>query len=258
MLNLESMFSLKGKNAIVIGGSKGIGREMATGLSAAGATVIICSRKQNELDTAAKEIEELTGNAVCGMAADVSTKAGVQKIVDEVVEKFEHIDILLNCAGVNARSSALDFTEEEWDIVQNTQLKGVFLMCQAVGRQMVEKGIKGKIINIGSISSQIGLPNMVSYCSAKGGIAQLTRALAVEWAQYGICVNAMIPGYTKTTMTRPIFENPVRVAELMPRIPLKRFAECEDYRGIAVYLASPASDYVTGTVIPVDGGWLGC
>lgn len=256
-MNLESLFSLKDKNALVIGGSKGIGKAMAEGLSAAGAVTILCSRKQNELDEAAADLTALTGNLSVGMAGDVSTREGCQRLVDQVAERFGHIDILINCAGVNARSSALEFTEEEWDSVQNTQLKGVFFMCQAVARHMVAHGIRGKIINIGSISSVIGLPNMISYCAAKGGIVQLTRGLAVELADHGICVNAMIPGYTKTTMTRPIFENPVRVAELMPRIPLKRFAECEDYRGIAVYLASPASDYVTGTAIPVDGGWLG-
>lgn len=256
-MNLQTLFSLEGKNALVIGGSKGIGKSMAEGLAAAGAAVIISSRKQTELDESARDITASTGSKAVGISADVSTVEGCRKLVNRVVDEFAHIDILVNCAGVNARSSALDFSENEWDTVQNTQLKGVFFMCQAVARHMVANQIKGKIINIGSISSVIGLPNMISYCAAKGGIVQLSRGLAVELAPFNICVNAMIPGYTKTVMTRPIFENPTRVAELMPRIPLKRFAECEDYAGVAVYLASAASDYVTGIAIPVDGGWLG-
>lgn len=256
-MNLQTLFSLEGKNALVIGGSKGIGKSMAEGLAAAGATVIVSSRKQAELDEAASEISISTGSLAVGISADVSTIEGCRKLVERVVSEFEHIDVLINCAGVNARSSALDFSEAEWDTVQNTQLKGVFFMCQAVARHMVANQIHGSIINIGSVSSVVGLPNMISYCAAKGGIVQLTRGLAVELAPYGIRVNAMIPGYTKTAMTRPIFESPTRVAELMPRIPLKRFAECEDYAGIAVYLASGASSYTTGTAIPVDGGWLG-
>ena len=256
-MNLESLFSLKGKNAIVVGGSKGIGNAMAKGLAAAGADVVLVSRKQAELDAAAVKMAEETGANVVGIAADVSTVDGCRELVDKVVAAKGHVEILVNCAGVNQRATALDFSEEQWDIVQNTQLKGVFFMCQAVARQMVEKGIAGKIINVGSISSVIGLPNMISYCSAKGGIVQLTRGLAVELAQHNICVNAILPGYASTEMTRPIFSDPVRVAQLMPRIPMKRFAEVEDFSGIAVYLASGASNYVTGTALPIDGGWLG-
>lgn len=256
-MNLQSLFSLSGKNAIVIGGSKGIGESMAEGLAAAGATVVLSSRNQADLDVTAEKLRESTGADVRGIAADVSTPQGCRDLVEKVAGLLGHIDILINCAGVNARSSVLDFSEEEWDRVQNTQLKGVFFMCQAVAKHMVNAGIPGRIINIGSVSSVVGLPNMISYCAAKGGVVQLTRGLAVELAPHHINVNAMIPGYTKTVMTRPIFENPVRVAELMTRIPLKRFAECEDYAGTAVFLASRAGDYVTGSVVTVDGGWIG-
>ena len=256
-MDLESLFSLKGKNAVVVGGSKGIGQAMAEGLAAAGADVILVSRRQAELDAVARELASGSRASVKGVAADISSAQGCRELVRRLEDDCGHIDILVNCAGANARSSALEFTEEEWDLVQNTQLKGVFFLCQAAARHMKERGIRGKIINIGSVSSVIGLPNMISYCAAKGGVVQLTRGLAVELAPYGICVNAMIPGYTKTEMTRPVFENPERVAQLLPRIPLNRFAECRDYSGIAVYLASPASDYVTGAAIPVDGGWLG-
>lgn len=251
-------FSLKGKTAIVIGGSKGLGRGMAEGLAASGADVVICSRKQADLDIAAVEISQATeGNAV-GIAADVSTQSGVTKLVDAVAEKFGHIDILINSAGLNIRKPALEFTEEDWDAVQNVQIKSVFFTCQAVARHMIEKGIQGKIINIASLSSVLGLKNMISYCSAKGAIVQMTKALATEWADYGINVNAIGPGYYETEMTKPLFSVPEKRAELFSRIPVKRFGQPQDLAGAAVFLASPASDYVTGQVIYVDGGWLAC
>ena len=159
---------------------------------------------------------------------------------------------------MNKRFSALEFTEADWDIVQDTQLKYVFFMCQAVAKQMVEKGIKGKIINIASLTSELGLPNMISYCAAKGAIVQITKAMANEWAQYGINVNAIGPGYYETEMTAPLFKDEKRRAELFARIPQKRFGLPSDLAGAAVFLASEASDYVTGQVIYVDGGFLCC
>lgn len=255
-MSLNEMFSLKGKTAIVIGGSKGIGKGMAEGLAAAGATVVICSRKQGDLDLAAADITEKTGSEVVGIATDITSVKACEDLVAEVDRRYGHIDILVNAAGVNARKSVLEFTEEDWDKVQNVQLKYVFFMGQAVAKHMVEKGIRGKIINTASISSVIGLKNMISYCAAKGGIVQMTKGMAVELAPYGICVNAMAPGYTSTEMTAPLFSNPERVAEMMTRIPQKRFGVPEDYAGIVVYLASPAADYITGQLVTVDGGWL--
>jgi len=250
------LFSLKGKTAIVVGGSKGIGKGMALGLAQAGATVVLNSRNQAQLDTAAEEITKKTGAVSIGIAGNVTSLETVHSIVKQVANRFGHIDILVNAAGVNVRKSCLDFEEEDWDRVQNVQLKAVFFMCQAVARHMVENKIKGKLINTASISSVIALKNMVSYCAAKGGLVQMTKALALELAPYGICVNAMAPGYTSTEMTRPLFSDPVKVAEMMSRIPQKRFGEVEDYAGIAVYLASSASDYMTGQLVTVDGGWL--
>lgn len=256
-MSLNEMFSLEGKTAIVVGGSKGIGKGMAEGLAQAGATVVLVSRKQADLDAAALDITAKTGSTAVGIAKDITSVEACYSLVDEVAERFGHIDILINCAGVNARSSVLEFTEEEWDKVQNVQLKYVFFMGQAVARHMAAKGIKGKIINTASISSVIGLRNMISYCAAKGGIVQLTKGMALELASYGIKVNCMAPGYTHTEMTEPLFSNPQKVEEMMSRIPQKRFGFPEDYAGIAVYLASDASDYVTGQLVVVDGGWLG-
>lgn len=250
------MFSLKGKNAIIIGGSKGIGKGMATGLAQAGASVILVSRNQIELDIIAKEISEKTDSKAVGISADISSLEAINNLIEKVVCEYGHIDILINSAGVNVRKGCLDFNEEDWDLVQNVQLKSVFFTCQAVAKHMVEKGIKGKIINVGSVTTFIALKNMISYCAAKGGVAQMTKAFALELAPYGICVNAMVPGYTSTEMTKAIFNDEKRVEEILSRIPQKRFGIPEDYAGIAVYLASECSDYLTGQLIIIDGGWL--
>lgn len=251
--------SLKGKTAVVVGGSKGLGFGMATGLAEADANVVLVSRNQGQLDDAAARISESTGNEnVVGISADITSLDNINTLVEKVCERFGQIDILINGAGVNKRFSALEFTEADWDAVQDTQLKYVFFMCQAVAKQMIEKGIKGKIINIASLTSTLGLPNMISYCAAKGAIVQITKAMANEWAQYGINVNAIGPGYYLTEMTAPLFADEKRKAELFGRIPQKRFGDPSDLAGAAVYLASEASDYVTGQVLYVDGGFLCC
>lgn len=251
--------SLNGKTAVVVGGSKGLGFGMATGLAQAGANVVLVSRNQGQLDDAAVKIKDETANEnVVGIAADITSIDNINRLVAKVCGKFGQIDILFNGAGVNKRFSALEFTEGDWDAVQDTQLKYVFFMCQAVAKQMVEKGIKGKIINIASLTSQLGLPNMISYCAAKGAIVQITKVMANEWAQYGINVNAIGPGYYETEMTAPLFADEQRRAELFARIPQKRFGLPSDLAGAAVFLASEASDYVTGQVLYVDGGFLCC
>ena len=250
------MFALKGKTAVVVGGSRGLGRGMATGLAAAGADVVLVSRSQADCDAAAAEMAAETKAKVVGIGMDIKSIEGVNAIVDKVIAQFGKIDILMNAAGINRRKPALEYTEEEWDDVQDTQLKYVFFMCQAVARTMVEKGIKGRIINIASLSSVIGFPNIVSYCGAKGAVVQVTKALAQEWAPYGINVNAIGPGYYETTMTKAVFENKEYLPKLLDRIPQNRFGFPEDLAGAAVFLASAASEYVTGQVIYVDGGFL--
>ncbi len=251
------IFLLQEKTAIVVGGSKGLGKGMATGLAMAGAKVVLCSRTQADLDAAAKEITEKTGNPnVTGIAEDITSIDGINSLVARTVEIYGQIDVLINAAGINIRKPALEFTEEDWDRVQNTQLKYVFFLSQAVARHMKEKGIKGKIINIASLTSQLGLKNMISYCCAKGAIVQMTKAMANELAKDGINVNAIGPGYYETEMTKPLFENPEYRQSLLSRIPKDRFGVADDLMGAAVFLASSASDYITGQVIYVDGGWL--
>jgi NAD(P)-dependent dehydrogenase (short-subunit alcohol dehydrogenase family) len=254
---MVDMFSLKGKNAIVIGGSRGLGKGMAAGLAAAGAEkIIISSRNQQELDSAAAELNAIGDTRVTGIALDIRSLAAVRAYVDGCASRLGHIDILINSAGINVRKPALDFTEEDWDQVMDTQLKFVFFMCQAVARHMRDKGIHGKIINVGSLTSVLGFRNIVAYCAAKGGVLQLTKALANELADCNVNVNAIGPGYFETEMSKPLFQDPATVKRFIERIPQRRTGFPEDLAGAAIYLASAASDYMTGQIIYVDGGWL--
>lgn len=253
---MKKLFDLSSKVAIVVGGGTGLGRGMACGLAEAGATVVIASRRLEVLQQAAQEMEAETSGKVVPMQLDVTSIAAIQEFVSKVGEQFGRIDILINSAGVNIRKSALEFDEADWDKVLDTQLKYVFFMDQAVGRYMVEHNISGHVINVGSLSSSIGLKNMVAYCSAKGAIVQLTKALANEWAQYGICVNAIGPGYYKTEMTGPLLKDPDVVRRYEEKIPMGRLGVPQDLASTAVFLSSDSSNYVTGQIVYVDGGWL--
>ena len=253
---MNDAFSLTGKVAIIIGGSKGLGKGIALGLSQAGATFVLSSRKQADLDAAAEDIKLATGNDACGIAADITSTAACQQLVDKVVEKYGHIDILVNSAGLNIRKSVLDFEESDWDKVLDVQLKYVFFMGQAVAKHMIANNIKGKIINICSLNSELGLKNMIAYVAAKGGVRQITKGMAHELAPYGIGVNAIGPGYFRTEMTEVLFQDPERVKGFLNRIPAQRIGVPSDLAGAAVFLASEASDYVVGQTIYVDGGWL--
>jgi NAD(P)-dependent dehydrogenase (short-subunit alcohol dehydrogenase family) len=253
---MKNIFDLSGKVAIVVGGSRGLGRGMAVGLADAGATVVIASRNKEALEQAAIEMSDETQGNVVGIPLDVTSIDAISEFVKTVGERFGRIDILVNSAGINTRKPAFEYTESEWDEVTDTQMKYVFFMNQAVARFMVDKKIKGRIINVGSISSMVGLKNMIAYCSSKGAIVQMTKALANEWAQYGITVNAICPGYCFTEMTRPLLSDPAVLAKYHEKIPMGRLGEPEDMASTVVYLASDASSYVTGQMIYVDGGWI--
>ena len=250
------LFSLVGKVAVVVGGSRGLGKGIATGFAKAGAAVVLASRNQEELDIAAKDIRNRTKADVIGIVLDISSTESIQQFVEKVTTEKGCIDILVNSAGLNIRKKALDFTENDWDNVMNIQLKYVFFMNQAVARHMIAKEIKGKIINVASLTSVLGLKNMIAYCCAKGGIVQMTKALANEWAEFGINVNAIGPGYYETEMTKPLLDNPQVKEAMIEKIPQKRLGLPEDLVGTALLLASDASTYITGQVIYVDGGWL--
>jgi len=252
-------FDLTGKVALVTGGSRGLGRGIALGLANAGADVAICSRTEETVRNAAAEIEDL-GRKSLPIKADVSKVADINRMVAEVMDEFGHIDILVNAAGLNIRMPAVQYTEEQWDFILGANLKGTFFCCQAVAKVMIKpEGTlqnKGKIINIGSLTSGIGLPTVAPYAASKGGVLQLTKTLAIEWAKYNINVNAIGPGFHQTDLTQPLFSNPEWTERLLTMLPIERPGTSEDLIGAAVFLASDASDYMTGQIIYVDGGFL--
>lgn len=247
-------FSLKGKTAIVIGASRGLGQGMAKALAEAGADLAIVARSASSLEKLAEEVKGRGQNCI-SLPTDISKPSEIQATVDQVIKVFGKIDILVNSQGTQVRKPALDMTEQDWEDLMAVNLKSVFFSCQTVGRQMTRQG-KGKIINVASLTSVIGLPNISIYGASKGGVAQLTKALAVEWAPHHINVNAVLPGYYKTALTEELFKNEEKAKWVLSRIPLGRTGLPEDLAGTVVFLSSEASDYITGQIIPVDGGWL--
>jgi len=246
--------SLNGKVAIVTVGSRGLGRGMALALAEAGADVVVASRTLSALREVSQEIKD-KGRRALPIELDVWDLFSINQMVEKVLDEFGKIDILVNNAGMNIRKPAIEVTEEDWDRVVNTNLKGAFFCAQAVGKVMIKQR-RGKIINIGSLTSKVALPNMIAYAASRGGIMMLTRSLAVEWAKYNINVNAIGPGYFKTSQTAPLFADKHWVEETLKKIPLGKTGLPEDLGGTAVFLASEASDYITGQMIFVDGGWL--
>lgn len=248
-------FKLDGKVAIITGASRGLGAGMSMALAEAGADMVIVARSISLLEEVAIKIKKL-GRQVLPLQVDVSNKSDVDMMVKKAVDTFGEINILVCNAGINRRSPSEDFTEKDWDDVINTNLKGVFLCNQAVGRVMIKQG-GGKIINVASTSSVTGGPNMPAYSASKGGVALLTKSLALEWAKYNINVNAIGPGWFKTEMTKVVYEDEKRYRLILDHIPLKRWGNpMEDLSGMVVYLASDASNFNTGHVMYVDGGEL--
>ena len=244
---------VKGKVAIVLGASRNIGRTLAVGLAHAGADVIAASRSISDLESVAAEIRAM-GRKALAQPVDVTKARDIQTMVDASMAAFGRIDILVNNAGININKSALDMTEEDWDLVLDTNLKSYFLASQAVGRHMVQQR-KGKIINISSTFGLVGFEKRAAYASSKGGVGQLTKVLAIEWGPYNINVNAIAPTATRTTINEELFANEAWQKFMLDRLPVKRFCQPVDLVGAVVFLASDASDMVTGITLPVDGGW---
>ncbi len=247
-------FDLSGRVAVVTGGNGGIGLGMAHGLAKAGASIAIAARDQGKMETA-KAALEVTGADVMTCAVDVADRASIDEMVSEVVERFGRVDIMVANAGINIRKSPQDYAAEEWQKIMDVNLNGPFFCAQAIYPLMKKQG-GGKIITVGSMASILGLPFASAYASTKGGIVQMTRVLATAWAKDNIQANAILPGWIDTDLTKKarldIDGLHDRVVE---RTPAGRWGNPEDFAGIAVFLASSASDFMTGTAIPVDGGY---
>ncbi len=246
-------FELKGKIAMVTGGTRGLGEVSALALAKAGADIAVCGRSASDLERVSSAICGLGRNAV-GFHIDVTDKTKVSKTVGQVLDYFGRIDILINNAGVNYRVPVLEFPEEEWDRIISTNLKGYFLTAQSVAPQMIANGY-GKIINMSSILGTVGLPNQVAYAASKGGVDQITKVMALEWAKLGVRVNAVGPTYFETELVTQIREDPERFKFINERTPMGRWGYLPELEGIIIFLASPASDFITGQTIYVDGGW---
>ncbi len=248
-------FNLEGKVAIVTGGNGGIGKGIARGFAAAGSDIVIVARDQGKTDEAASEIQADFGVRMLGLQRDLREESQIKDMVEPVVKEFGRIDILVNNAGINIRKMPQEYEAAEWDQILDTNLRSPFLCSQAVYPVMKSRG-GGKIINIGSMLSIFGGAKLAAYGSSKGGIVQLTRSLAVAWAPDNIQVNTILPGWIDTNLTRRARKDlPGLHEHVLDRTPTGRWGEPHDLAGTAVFLASQASDFVTGTAIPVDGGF---
>ena len=245
-------FDLTGRVAVVTGGNVGLGQAIALALAEAGADIV--STRRRPADETGAKVKAL-GRRFLSIEADLSSTAPIAGIVERTISEFGKVDILVNNAGIIRRNDSVDFTEDDWDAVIDTNLKSAFFLAQAVGRHMIGQG-HGKIINIASMLSFQGGIRVPSYTASKSGLAGITKLLACEWAGKGVNGNAIAPGYMSTDNTEALRADPKRNAQILDRIPAGRWGESSDMGGAAVFLASAASDYVHGAIIPVDGGWL--
>jgi len=248
-----SEFDLTGKVAIVTGAGRGMGYHIALALAKYGADLVVCSRTVSELKRTGTEIENL-GRRVLIQQVDVTKIPEIHAMVEQSMKAFSHIDILVNNAGVNITQWAVDVTEEAWDRVIDTNLKALFFCAQAVGKVMIRQK-NGKIINMSSQTGTVAIPQRAAYCSSKGGVNQLTKLLAIEWAKYNINVNAIAPTFIETPFTKPMFEKEDFREYVLGNIPLGRVGHPQDVVGAVIYLSSEASNLVTGHVLLIDGGW---
>jgi NAD(P)-dependent dehydrogenase (short-subunit alcohol dehydrogenase family) len=245
---------LLGRVAVVVGGTSGIGLALTQGLAGAGADVVPVSRRADMVDQAAASVESL-GRKSLRLTADALDRKALQQALQATLAAFSKVDILVNCAGITKRTPTLDVSDEEWDSILSTNLTATFRACQVFGRPMLEKGY-GRIINIASLASFIGLHEVAAYTASKAGVAGLTRALAVEWGPRGVNVNAIAPGVFRTALNTKILDESGRGQEFLMRTPLKRFGKVEELSPACVFLASEGSSFVNGEILTVDGGFL--
>lgn len=252
--NIIDLFRLDGKVAIVTGASRGLGQGMAIGLAEAGADIVAVSTNLKNLDETVAAVQKL-GRKVLPLTCDVADVGDIKSAIAATLSAYGTIDILVNNAGTIRRALAVEYSDEDWDAVLNTNLNGLFRFCREAGKVMVEKQ-HGKIINIASLLSFSGGITVPAYAASKGGVAQLTKALANEWARYNVQINAIAPGYFATDNTAALRANETRNAEISARIPSGKWGTPDELKGAAVFLASDASNYVNGHILLVDGGWM--
>lgn len=245
---------LAGRVAVVTGGTSGIGLALARGLADAGADVVPMSRRAEQVDAAASDIES-RGRRSLRVTADVSDRASLESALTQTVAALEKVDILVNCAGITKRTPTLDVSEAEWSSILETNVNGTWRSCQVFGRHMLERGY-GRIVNIGSLSSFVGLFEVAAYTTSKAAVAGLTRALAVEWGSRGVNVNAIAPGVFRTALNSALLDGTDRGREFLLRTPLKRFGNVDELAPACVFLASEAASFVNGEILAVDGGFL--
>jgi NAD(P)-dependent dehydrogenase (short-subunit alcohol dehydrogenase family) len=246
------LLDLSNKTAVVIGGTSGIGLALTRGLAQAGANVVPTGRRAEHVKSAAAEVVAL-GRRSLTQTCDVTDVGSIERLLQSVCSEFASVHILVNCAGRTKKMPTLDFPESEWDAIFETNLKGTLRACRVFGRHMIERGY-GRIINIGSLSCFVGLSEVAAYGASKAGVASLTKTLAIEWATFGVCVNALVPGVLRTDLNATLLDGTERGREFLMRTPMRRFGKPDELAGAAVFLASDAASFVTGHLLVVDGG----